>query len=104
MEDTAVDTGDEKAVKAKKKKWQLKREQELEDIKKLIATSEGRYLIWRLLEKCKLFDSISGSSDKEMNRLSGGRDIGLWMLSEVEAAVPDAYLDLVKESRVRDNG
>ena len=98
-----ADVGDQREVTSKKKKFELHREQEVEDMKKLLETSSGRYLIWRLLEKCNMFTTLSGHDTEEMHRKSGARDIGLWIISEVETAKRDGYLDLVKESWDRED-
>lgn len=59
MEKETVDVGDVKQTKKRKKKHQLEREQELEDMKQILDTPFGRRFIWRVLKKCRMFDTIS---------------------------------------------
>lgn len=98
-----VDVGSSEQVKKGKKKHQLKREQEVEDIKKLLESSWGRYFVWRILQECDMFKTLSGYDPHEMYRRSGKRDVGLWIVKELEDVSEDAYLELVRESKHRES-
>jgi len=98
------DLSNVKQVKEKKSKAKRIREQELEDMRLIMDTAEGRYFIWRILCECKIFESLSGYTSERMHERSGMRDVGLWMIAQLEEASPNAYLELVRESKVREDG
>ena len=97
-----VDVSNEKEVKDRKKHKNLERENELEEIRKILGTSQGKGFLWRLLKHCKVFDTISHHEPLAMSRMSGARDVGLWLIREIAEANPNGYLELVKEDRKRD--
>ena len=102
-DDAPVDVGDEKQVDKKKKKYELVRERELEEIRQLLYVSWGRGFLSRMLSEAKVFHSISHHDTHSMATLSGRRDLGLWVISEVEAAAPNGYCKLMHENERRDN-
>ena len=100
MADKAVyDAGDEVVVTTHKKKYELIRDVELEDLRYVLSTPAGRRFLWRLLCECRLFSTVSHTEPLEMSRLSGRRDYGLWLLDELAAADNNAFLKLIQESQ-----
>lgn len=77
------DAGDEGQVNKRKTKAQLQKERNQEELRQILATSGGRYWIWRLLEYCGVFKSMSDELPHMMAIRSGLRDAGLWTLSEI---------------------
>jgi len=97
-----TDVGDETQVKRTKKKRDLADETWMEDLRWLVSTKQGKRILWTVLSKCKLFDTISHHDALAMSRLSGVRDQGLWLLSELNRADPNAFWRLVQSSKDND--
>ena len=92
------DADDEGQVEAQKRKADRIRERELADLRAVLATAEGRRLVWRYLTRCGVFKtSMTGSSQTFF--LEGQRNVGLWLLADINAADPAAYVQMLAESR-----
>lgn len=89
---------DEEQVKANHEETAKVRKQELEDIKSILKTDEGRRFIWRLLSHCKVFNSI-WSPSASIHYLAGKQDVGHFVLSEVTDADADSLLKMMKEAK-----
>lgn len=74
------------------------RQRELDDLKMVLSTGEGRRFYWRLLSACKTFESIWESSAK-IHYNSGRQDFGHFLLAELSEADEDAYFKMVKEAK-----
>lgn len=82
--------GEETEVKERKTKAQLKREQEIEDMKQLLNTRFGRHVLWRILSQCGVYKlSFTGNSTTFFNE--GHRDIGNYIINEISEADKKAY-------------
>jgi len=101
-EKTPTDVGDEKQVKKKKVKYNLERENQLEEVRRILDTPFGRGFIWRILSHCNVFHSISRHDALAAAAASGGRDVGLWILKEVEQADRNGFMKLVQEDQKRE--
>lgn len=85
-------------VKEAKQKEVRGRERELNDVRSLLNTREGRRLAWRLLTHCRVFESIwHGSAQIHYN--SGMQDVGHFLLAEITEAAPEAFLLMMKENK-----
>lgn len=99
MKPVVKNAADEGQVKDAEKKAKSQREQELEDVRSLLATQHGRRFIWRYLSACGVFTSSWNHSGSIMCFNEGQRNIGLKLLSDVNEASPDAYLVMMKEAK-----
>ena len=94
----SYDADDEGQVEAARRKADRNRERELADLRAVLATIEGRRLVWRYLTRCGVFKtSMTGSSQTFF--LEGQRNVGLWLLADINAADPAAYVQMLAESR-----
>ena len=71
-------------------------------LQNVLATPEGRTLIWHLLGFTKIYDeNFSGNSTDIFDK--GRRSVGLWLLSNMNDADPTMYprmlLDVAKRER-----
>jgi hypothetical protein len=101
MQDS-VNVGDQSAVKSRKKRHKLLEERQIEELRQMIDTPGGRWLLWRILEKTGLFSSLSHSNPHEMAISSGARDVGLWLIGEINEADRNGYRRLMDEAKERD--
>lgn len=76
-----------------------KRDRELNDIKVMLATPEGRRFIWRVLSEGKIFVDGYIPDDKGYGTTynTGRRSVGLWALAEVMEAKPEAFMQMQRE-------
>ena len=78
-----------------------KRDQDLRDMRDLLATLPGRRTLWRILEQCGLFETITRTDEHSIYVLSGMRDIGLWLQQEIIQGHEDAFLLMIQENHAR---
>lgn len=90
MEQEPFNAGDETSVQKRKTKAQLKKEKETEDLRKVLSTREGVNVIWKILEKCALFDiSFTGNSTTFFKE--GRRSIGHEILADINQVDKRAF-------------
>lgn len=73
------------------------RDRELNDVRYLLSTMEGKRFIWRYLGICRLFET-SFRMSAEMAYFEGIRSVGLKMMSDITEANPQAFIDMMKEA------
>jgi|TARA_R110000824_G_scaffold20891_2_gene78308 hypothetical protein len=100
MDKEVYDTSDEKQVKKRKKQRDLRRETELYELEKILSTYEGRSFLWRLIAFCGIYEA-GVTHELETFRQLGKRDIGLWLLAEIDQANPKAIPVMTQEEVTR---
>lgn len=89
---------DEQQIANSKQKEKLSREKELNDLRFLLSTDQGRRFVWRYLEICGVYkSSFTGSSETFF--LEGQRNIGLKLIADIMDADPEAYIKMQKQNR-----
>lgn len=89
---------DEGQVQEHAQTAKLRRETEINDVRFLLDSLEGRRFLWRLLSECGVYkQSFTGNSETFF--LEGQRKIGLWALADIMEAEPESYLRMIKEHR-----
>lgn len=76
------------------------RTQELEDVHSMMKSESGRRVTFRLLEKAGIH-STSYNPDAPREHIffrEGQRNLGLWLLSEVQEVCPQLYLRMLEEN------
>ena len=90
--------GYEEKLKKSHDAEKAQRDQELNDIRTVLATKSGRRLVWRLLGKCRVFGSVwDGSAKVHYN--SGQQDIGHYLMAEVLDADENLWFKMMSENR-----
>ena len=97
------DIGEVKYVKNTKKKYQLIKERDDEELRNLLDNPAACWFMWRLLKECGLFQTSSVHDPHKMAIASGRRDIGLWLLDKVNEVDRQGYMKLVRESQRRED-
>jgi hypothetical protein len=96
--DKAFNAAEEAQVKDRRRKDERVRDIELADMKKIMATREGRRFVWRLLDRAGVFrTSFTGNSTTFFNE--GMRNMGLMVIGDVMAACADQYVVMMNESK-----
>jgi len=97
------DAGDKGQVKKRKKKIDILREQDNEDLRNVLLSPGGRRFIWKLLEECGVYKiSFTGNSHTFFNE--GKRQIGLRLIEDIFNAAPNAYTEMRMEAASRKEG
>lgn len=98
MKSLVKNAADPTQIKEAGLKEKFGRERELEDVRFLLNTKEGRRFLWRLLSLTGLFQSsFTGNSTTFFKE--GSRNIGLQVLADINDANPEGYLLMLKENR-----
>ena len=93
---------DPKQIKKGKREERNIRDVELDDIKEVLRTPQGRRFMWRVMAKCKTFESIWESSAK-IHYNSGQQDLGHFIMSEIIQADEDLLFTMMKENKQGEN-
>lgn len=64
-----------------------------------MAHAQGRRIAWRLLEKAGIYRTSFNHSGSVMAFNEGKRDVGLFLLAELNDAAPGGYLKMLGESQ-----
>lgn len=84
----AFDPFDDPKTKEQQEKRRLRKEKEMDDLRKVLGTPEGERVLWRILKKTKFFDSSwTGNSTTFYNE--GMREVGRLLLAEIAEASPE---------------
>lgn len=85
-------------VKQAEAKHKIETDAEVQDLRAIMESPTGRRFMWRLLEQTGLYKtSFTGNSTTFFNE--GQRNIGLWLISQVNENCLDEYTRMVKENR-----
>jgi hypothetical protein len=89
---------DPEQVRKAKETDTFTRDDELGDLRTVLGTLAGRRLLWRVLGFAG-YQRLSFSSDAlVMARNEGGRNVALWLQTEIEEADTDAFLTMIREA------
>ncbi len=104
MEDRALvrNAADRKQVGIAAKREAQDRENELADLRSVLATVEGRRFVWRMLEHCRVFGSVFDLDATRIAFNAGRQDVGHYLMSEVTTADEQRLLEMMQESQARE--
>lgn len=85
-----------KQVERAQSKQKDQARQQMDDIRTLLETAEGRRFLWRLLGHCRVFESVFEPNSR-MAYNSGMQDVGHFVLGEIMKARPEAYILMMQE-------
>jgi len=92
------DPTDISQVNKGKSKKRSQRQQEKEDLRKVVSTDYGRRFYWRLLEKCNVLGMSYTSGDPYNTAFNEGRRLlGNSLLKEVHDFAPESYVTMWNE-------
>ena len=79
----------------------VERQNELEDIAKIMRTRGGRRFMWRVLEGAGIFHSSFHTDALMMAFNEGRRNQGLILLADIMEIDADNYILMTKEAKTR---
>jgi hypothetical protein len=74
-------------------------ELEAKDFVWLMEGPRGRRIVYRLLSRCGVFRTSFSPNAMEMARQEGLKQLGYWILSEIERLCPAFYTTMLEEKR-----
>ena len=77
---------------------QTVRQQEAADFRWLMNDHRGRRLMWRLMAQCKVFEPSFNPHGGVMNFNEGQRNVGLFLLGEVNQLCPALFPVMAAEN------
>ena len=78
------------------------RERELNDLRTVLSTVQGRRVLWRLMSQCRTFNSIYEQSAR-IHYNAGQQDIGHFLMAEIAAASEESLFTIMKENKETDH-
>ena len=96
---TVKNSADKDQIAKAEEREDLDRHNELQDLKAVLAQGAGRRAIWRILCRCGMFKSSFTSHNSQTVFNEGMRNVGLFLVAEVNEADPTAYLKMMEEAR-----
>ena len=98
----AFNAADPDAVGRKRRKADRSESTRIAAFRAVMATREGRQYLWWLLEQCGVFrTSFTGDSTTFFNE--GGRNVGLILIADINAACPEQYVVMLTEAKEDSN-
>lgn len=92
---------DKESVAQQDRDARRKREGELADLRAALADPVASRVLWRVLERCHVYQtSFTGHGSRD-SFLEGERNIGLWLISEMNEADPTGYANLIAKEKSR---
>ena len=99
----SFDAGDATQVGERREKLKVKERGDGEQFKALMEQRAFRAFVWRLLAEAQVFQPImTGNSYTFMNE--GKRQMGLWVLEQINRICPDLYVVMAKEAAAKETG
>lgn len=92
-----MSTASEKGQALEKRLEQLRRSQELADVRDVMATPQGRRLMYRIVYEVCHIEALSYSGTSDTNVREGERNVGLTIKNELMDQHPDMYLQMILE-------
>ncbi|MCY1396710.1 hypothetical protein D9M71_116920 [compost metagenome] len=92
-----MNAGEQNAQDQARKQEKLARQQEINDFRWLMSDPRGRRLMWRVMGKCRLFQPSFDPHGGITNFNEGQRNVGLFLLSEINDVCPQRYAEMAAE-------
>lgn len=90
--------GDPNTLKDKKRKLRFQERAAKNELNAVLTSREGRAVLWRILEQCGVWRS-SYSLDDSIYFMEGQRNIGLWLLNEIQQLSKERFIEMVLENQ-----
>jgi len=72
---------------------------EINALGSVLSTRQGRFFVWQLLSRCRVFRSSYNDNTHRMAESEGRRAIGLGIMSDIETHFPEFYTIMVNEQQ-----
>ena len=83
--------------KEAQKEYEKRRVREIDDLQKVLKSPEGRRFVWRVLSEAGVFKASFSLNSMQTAFNEGRRDIGIWLIKDIDRAEPNAYAQMQRE-------
>ncbi len=94
---------DPEQVKDAQRKAERIRNQQLNDIKKVMSSVEGRRLIWRQLSAARFFEVRFSENSLRMAFNEGNANQAAWLMADIDAACPELFDQMRREAKINED-
>lgn len=91
---------DPNQVKHASRKERDRRVRDLKDLRAVLASPEGRRVLWRVLCYCEVFVDPTHQRGDMTHQNIGKGNVGRFMISEINEADEQSYFTMMQEARV----
>lgn len=91
-----TNAGDPRQVRRAGQAERLRRTDELNDLREVLSNVAGRRFIWRLMERCKTFESVWHPSAL-VHYQAGEQDVGHWLMAEINETSRKLFFQMIQE-------
>lgn len=102
MDSAVKNAADKRQVKRAKQSEEFRRENEIEDLRLVLGTPQGRRVIWRYLEICGVFKYGFQPDARYEAFVNGQRNIGGRIIADMAEVDPGLFGDISKEMKKGD--
>lgn len=88
---------DKPTKKTREERTKQRLERDLDDIRFISKTPQGRRFLWRILTKAQVFSSNAIDNVIPLARIEGRRSVGLEILSDIMSAKPSLFGQMQEE-------
>jgi hypothetical protein len=74
--------------------------QEIDDIRAILASKEGKRFVWRILEHCGLYRNSFAAQAKMTEYNCGVQSVAQWLVDECVSAHPKATAELIINNKL----
>lgn len=89
---------DPEQVRRGRRRKKVRDDQAQSDLRAVLATPEGRRVLWRLLGYCHAFASCYSDSPSFMAHLTGRQDVAHYLMHQIQKADPTAFLTMMQDA------
>lgn len=93
----------DRALADSDQKAQHLRRLELDDLRQVMATKQGRRFVWRLLGQCGVLRQSFNTNGSIMSFNEGRRSIGIPLVADLMVHAADKYALMLEEHRKNDD-
>ncbi|MCE4056303.1 Bbp19 family protein [Pseudomonas sp. Au-Pse12] len=93
-----MDQQDEQQQREQTLAEQIARAQEIADFRWLMNDPRGRRFMWRSMGRCRVFQPSIGPTDAATNFNEGQRNVGLFLLGEINELCPALFSVMAAEN------
>ena len=74
-----------------------RQQRNLAALRDLLSRPEGRRVLDLILSECGIYHATSSNEQLALARENGRRQVGLWLLTQLDAADPTAYQQIMRD-------
>jgi hypothetical protein len=102
QEPLVTNAADRGQVKKAAKTEKARHKDYIEDLQNLLATGNGRRVLWNILSFCNVYDDLMGETPEQTAYTVGRRDVGIKIIKDISVADAHRLIEMMQEAQKRD--